>query len=109
MGLSASDRALAAVPLSHVTGVIALIAAMTRAAAALDCDAELQGPRILRPCCARGHDALADGSSDVQLVPARAQLLPKPTLRPGASAATAAHRWRRRPSPGLPRSCRTSS
>ena len=35
MGLNASDRALAAVPLSHVTGVIALIAAMTRAAAAL--------------------------------------------------------------------------
>ena len=35
MGLNARDRALAAVPLSHVTGVIALIAAMVRAAAAL--------------------------------------------------------------------------
>jgi len=35
MALNASDRALAAVPLSHVTGVIALIAAMVRAAAGL--------------------------------------------------------------------------
>jgi len=35
MGLTARDRALVAVPMSHVTGVIALIAAMTRAAAAL--------------------------------------------------------------------------
>jgi long-chain acyl-CoA synthetase len=35
MGLSAADRALVAVPMSHVTGVIALIAAMVRAAAAL--------------------------------------------------------------------------
>jgi long-chain acyl-CoA synthetase len=35
MGLTSSDRAVAAVPMSHVTGVIALIAAMVRAAAAL--------------------------------------------------------------------------
>jgi O-succinylbenzoic acid--CoA ligase len=35
MGLTSNDRAVAAVPLSHVTGVIALIAAMLRAAAAL--------------------------------------------------------------------------
>jgi long-chain acyl-CoA synthetase len=35
MGLSPADRAIAAVPLSHVTGVIALIGAMVRAAAAL--------------------------------------------------------------------------
>jgi long-chain acyl-CoA synthetase len=35
MGLTSSDRAVVAVPMSHVTGVIALIAAMTRAAAAL--------------------------------------------------------------------------
>src|SRR5262245_45943389 len=35
MGLSASDRAVAAVPLSHVTGVIALIAALARAAGTL--------------------------------------------------------------------------
>jgi long-chain acyl-CoA synthetase len=35
MGLTAADRALVAVPMSHVTGVIALIAAMVRAAAAL--------------------------------------------------------------------------
>jgi acyl-CoA synthetase (AMP-forming)/AMP-acid ligase II len=35
MGLSAADRAIAAVPLSHVTGVIALLGAMVRAAAAL--------------------------------------------------------------------------
>ena len=35
MGLTARDRALVAVPMSHVTGVIALIAAMVRAAAAL--------------------------------------------------------------------------
>jgi len=35
MGLSAADRAVAAVPLSHVTGVIALIAAMARAAGTL--------------------------------------------------------------------------
>jgi len=35
MGLTAQDRALVAVPMSHVTGVIALIAAMVRAAAAL--------------------------------------------------------------------------
>jgi acyl-CoA synthetase (AMP-forming)/AMP-acid ligase II len=35
MGLTPKDRALAAVPLSHVTGVIALIAAMARVAAAL--------------------------------------------------------------------------
>jgi long-chain acyl-CoA synthetase len=35
MGLSMGDRAIAAVPLSHVTGVIALIAAMARAAATL--------------------------------------------------------------------------
>jgi long-chain acyl-CoA synthetase len=35
MGLTASDRAVVAVPMSHVTGVIALIAAMVRAAAAL--------------------------------------------------------------------------
>jgi long-chain acyl-CoA synthetase len=35
MGLTPKDRAVAAVPLSHVTGVIALIAAMARVAAAL--------------------------------------------------------------------------
>jgi len=35
MGLTASDRAVVAVPLSHVTGVIALLAAMVRAAATL--------------------------------------------------------------------------
>jgi O-succinylbenzoic acid--CoA ligase len=35
MGLTSGDRAVAAVPMSHVTGVIALIAAMVRAAAAL--------------------------------------------------------------------------
>jgi acyl-CoA synthetase (AMP-forming)/AMP-acid ligase II len=35
MGLTRHDRAIVAVPMSHVTGVIALIAAMTRAAAAL--------------------------------------------------------------------------
>ena len=35
MGLNASDRAVAAVPLSHVTGVIALIAALARAAGTL--------------------------------------------------------------------------
>jgi long-chain acyl-CoA synthetase len=35
MALSSSDRAIVAVPMSHVTGVIALIAAMVRAAAAL--------------------------------------------------------------------------
>jgi acyl-CoA synthetase (AMP-forming)/AMP-acid ligase II len=35
MGLTSSDRAVVAVPMSHVTGVIALIAAMLRAAAAL--------------------------------------------------------------------------
>jgi len=35
MGLTASDRAVVAVPMSHVTGVIALVAAMVRAAAAL--------------------------------------------------------------------------
>ena len=35
MALTASDRAVVAVPMSHVTGVIALIAAMTRASATL--------------------------------------------------------------------------
>lgn len=35
MGLTSRDRAVAAVPMSHVTGVIALIAAMTRVAATL--------------------------------------------------------------------------
>jgi long-chain acyl-CoA synthetase len=35
MGLTASDRAVVAVPMSHVTGVIALVAAMVRAAATL--------------------------------------------------------------------------
>jgi O-succinylbenzoic acid--CoA ligase len=35
MGLTSSDRAVVAVPMSHVTGIIALIAAMVRAAAAL--------------------------------------------------------------------------
>jgi long-chain acyl-CoA synthetase len=35
MGLTPRDRAVVAVPMSHVTGVIALIAAMVRAAAAL--------------------------------------------------------------------------
>ena len=35
MALAASDRAVVAVPMSHVTGVIALVAAMVRAAAAL--------------------------------------------------------------------------
>ena len=35
MGLTSGDRAIVAVPMSHVTGVIALIAAMVRAAAAL--------------------------------------------------------------------------
>jgi acyl-CoA synthetase (AMP-forming)/AMP-acid ligase II len=35
MGLTSSDRAVVAVPMSHVTGVIALIAAMARAAATL--------------------------------------------------------------------------
>lgn len=35
MGLKATDRAVAAVPMSHVTGVIALVAAMVRAAATL--------------------------------------------------------------------------
>jgi long-chain acyl-CoA synthetase len=35
MGLNSADRAIVAVPMSHVTGVIALIAAMVRAAATL--------------------------------------------------------------------------
>ena len=35
MGLNPGDRAIAAVPLSHVTGIVALVAAMMRAAATL--------------------------------------------------------------------------
>jgi acyl-CoA synthetase (AMP-forming)/AMP-acid ligase II len=35
MGLTARDRSVVAVPMSHVTGVVALIAAMVRAAAAM--------------------------------------------------------------------------
>jgi acyl-CoA synthetase (AMP-forming)/AMP-acid ligase II len=35
MGLTSGDRAIAAVPLSHVTGIVALIAAIVRAAATL--------------------------------------------------------------------------
>ncbi|HJU31759.1 MAG TPA: AMP-binding protein, partial [Hyphomicrobiaceae bacterium] len=35
MGLNSGDRAIAAVPLSHVTGIVALIVAMVRAAATL--------------------------------------------------------------------------
>jgi acyl-CoA synthetase (AMP-forming)/AMP-acid ligase II len=35
MGLSADDRSIVAVPMSHVTGIVALIAAMVRAAATL--------------------------------------------------------------------------
>jgi long-chain acyl-CoA synthetase len=47
MGLSHSDRAIVAVPMSHVTGVIALIAAMTRAAAALIVMAEFKSAAFL--------------------------------------------------------------
>ena len=45
MGLSAQDRSVAAVPMSHVTGLVALIAAMVRAAATL----------IVMPTFTAGH------------------------------------------------------
>ena len=48
MGLTAHDRALVAVPMSHVTGVIALIAAMTRAAAALIVMREFKAAEFLK-------------------------------------------------------------
>src|SRR4029077_13522274 len=44
MGLTSSDRSVVAVPMSHVTGVIALIAAMVRAAAALIVMREFKAP-----------------------------------------------------------------
>lgn len=47
MGLTARDRAVVAVPMSHVTGVIALIAAMVRAAAALIVMREFKAPEFL--------------------------------------------------------------
>ena len=71
MGLTASDRAVVAVPMSHVTGVIALIAAMVRAAAALIVMPAFKARRIPGACRARAHDALADGAGDVQSLPAR--------------------------------------
>ena len=48
MGLTRHDRALVAVPMSHVTGVIALIAAMTRAAAALIVMREFKAAEFLQ-------------------------------------------------------------
>ena len=48
MGLTRHDRAIVAVPMSHVTGVIALIAAMTRAAAALIVMRGIQGGGVPR-------------------------------------------------------------
>jgi long-chain acyl-CoA synthetase len=47
MGLTRHDRAIVAVPMSHVTGVIALIAAMTRAAATLIVMAEFKAASFL--------------------------------------------------------------
>jgi long-chain acyl-CoA synthetase len=70
MGLKASDRAVAAVPMSHVTGVIALVAAMVRAAATLIVMPVFSAGEFLA-LAARAHDAFADGAGDVQSVPAR--------------------------------------
>ena len=72
MGLDARDRAVVAVPMSHVTGVIALIAAMVRAAGTLIVMPHVQGGRVPRAGRARAHDAHAAGAGDVQSVPARA-------------------------------------
>jgi O-succinylbenzoic acid--CoA ligase len=47
MGLTPHDRAVVAVPMSHVTGVIALIAAMLRAAAALIVMQAFKAPEFL--------------------------------------------------------------
>ena len=72
MGLTARDRAVVAVPMSHVTGVVALIAAMVRAAGTLDRHAGLQGGGLPRAGGARAHDAYAAGAGNVQSLPARA-------------------------------------
>ena len=74
MGLSARDRSVIAVPMSHVTGVIALIAAMVRAAGTPDRHADVQRRRVSGAGRARAHDAHTAGAGHVQFVPDRASL-----------------------------------
>ena len=107
-GADGDDRALVAVPISHVTGVIALIAAMVRAAAALIVMREFKAAEFLEL-------AARERMTHSLMVPAMYNLcLLDPAFEQGDHSAWriggyGGRRWRRRPSRASPRSCRTST
>ena len=89
MGLTEDDRGLLAVPMSHVTGLIALVHAMVHCAGDAGRHARVQGERIHRSRGAPSHDLLAHRAGDVQPLSARAQ------FRNGGSLLLARLRLRR--------------
>lgn len=64
MELTSADRSIAAVPLAHVTGVVANIMSMVRCAGALIIVAEFKAAEYLK-IAARARDADGDGAGDV--------------------------------------------
>ena len=89
----ASVSALA-VPASHVTGLIAIIATMLHVAGTTVIVPRVQGRAVHRADAARARDAHADGAGDVQPVPAAAR------LRAGRPERLARRRLRRRADAG---------
>ena len=92
--------------MSHVTGVVALIAAMVRAAGTLIVMPTFKARRVPRAGRARAHDAHAAGPAMYNLCLLEPRFENGRPLVPGASAASAARRCRRPPSSAWPRSCR---
>ena len=74
MGLTADDRSVAAVPLSHVTGLIANVAAMARCAGALVILPAFKAPEFLAARRARAHEPYAHRAGDVQPLPPAARV-----------------------------------
>ena len=70
--LTAADRSIAAVPLGHVTGVVANIMTMVRCARRADHHARIQGRGIPEGGGARTRHLHRDGAGDVQSLPAAA-------------------------------------
>ena len=79
MGLRRGDRSALAVPASHVTGLIAIIASMWQVAGAVVVMPEFKADAFVRADGAGARQPHADGSGDVPAVPAERRDVASPT------------------------------
>jgi len=73
LNLTAADRSIAAVPLGHVTGVVANITTMLRCAGALIVMTEFKAAEYLKVAAREARHLHRDGAGDVQSLPAAAR------------------------------------